>query len=112
MPVYPPEQVTADSLTPYTINVTWGAANMSLLQGSFYLYQVFYKEMNAGYSAGNGWDNFGTRNTSLTLIDLKPGTWYEIRVLASNQGGNGVASSLIKIQTIEGGKTNKCYMST
>ena len=75
------------------------------LNGDLYLYQVFFK-MLYGSEAETSWDNFGTTDTKFTLVDLRPGTWYAIRITASNLFGNGVASSLIKIQTIEGGIFN------
>lgn len=74
--------------------------NKTVLHGDFSLYQVFFKKLDGNESA---WDNFGTRNLSLKIVDLQPVTWYGIRVLAAIDSGNGVASSLIKVKTLEGG---------
>ncbi|XP_057292100.1 uncharacterized protein LOC130614680 isoform X2 [Hydractinia symbiolongicarpus] len=97
LPNSPPPQVTAQSDTPFTINVSWDAVNASMINGNFYMYQVFYKKVQ-----DNTWDNFGTANESYQLVDLDPGTEYVIRVLAATHSGNGVASSQIIIRTIEG----------
>ena len=98
--------MTAESNTPYSINLTWTPVDTADLNGNLYLYQVFYKRLDDSV-----WDNFGTRTTEFTLINLTPGTWYSIRVLASNDLGNGIASSFIKIQTIEGGKIKNPIMT-
>ena len=79
--------------------------NPSELNGALYLYQVYYRKLY-GTQEETRWDNFGSRTTEFTLIDLQPGTWYGIRVLAATHGGNGVASPLIKVETIEGSKKN------
>lgn len=99
VPNSPPPQVTAQSYTPFSINVSWDAVNASMINGNFYLYQVFYKKVQ-----DHTWDNFGTTNRSYQLVGLTPGTEYVIRVLAATHSGNGVASSQIIIRTIEGSK--------
>ena len=102
VPTSPPGTIIANSYTPFSVNITWNPVATANLNGNLYLYQVFFKKLY-GTQADTLWDNFGTQDTKLTLIDLQPGTWYGIRILASNPEGNGVASPLIKIQTIEGG---------
>ena len=49
------------------------------------------------------WDNVGTKDNSTTLLGLRPGTLYGIRVLVSSTGGMGLSSKEIQIRTVAGG---------
>lgn len=102
-----PPTVEAESNSPYTIDVSWSSINMSIVNGNFFLYQVFFTKLDADTEE---WDNFGTTDTNYTLIGLEPGALYGIRVLAATENGNGVASELIKIRTIEGGKSVVAFL--
>ena len=45
------------------------------------------------------------------LRDVKPFTWYCIKMLAFTRKGDGTESSCVFIQTEEGGKINPRYIS-
>lgn len=96
------------SLTPYSINVTWNETTNGTVNGELFVYYVFFREIKGSPSH---WDNFATSNISLTLVNLKPGTLYGLRMTVAILDGNGIASEELEIETIEGGGYNNDYFS-
>uniref|UniRef100_A0A7M5X8J7 Uncharacterized protein n=2 Tax=Clytia hemisphaerica TaxID=252671 RepID=A0A7M5X8J7_9CNID len=91
----PPSNVSAFSPSPEVLSISWNALNQSNVDN----YIIFYREKllsNQPYST------YATENTTAHLTWLKPGTEYVYRVLAySTAKGNGVASTLASIWTME-----------
>ena len=104
VPSEPPANIVAVSYTSTTINVTWEHyfinSNTTTYPESFYLYYVFYRNLDDGTE----WTNVGTKNNSIDLIGLRAGTLYGLRVLISTTASNGLASEEIIIRTVAGGK--------
>jgi len=109
VPSEPPTNILAVSYTSTTINVTWDHFNInyntSTFFEDFYLYYVFYHNLDDG----TDWNNVGTKNNNIDLIDLKPGTLYGLRILISTTASNGLASEEIKIRTVAGGRLCESY---
>ena len=74
--------------------------NISANQQQFYLYYVFYRNLDDG----GDWENVGTKENFINLVALRPGTLYGIRILVAINHGNGLASKEMEIRTVAGGK--------
>ncbi|XP_066928943.1 uncharacterized protein [Clytia hemisphaerica] len=89
---------TAQSYSPFSINVTWSDLNVNTSE--LYLYYIFWRQLAVEPAT---WSVKGFNNTGPNqLIDLLPATWYGIRISASFQSGNGIATEEIKVITLEG----------
>lgn len=103
VPSSAPSNVTAVSNDASSIDVTWGDVllfdqNGGTIKG----YIVFYKEISASkYSSA------ASLKRNVTIKGLEAATQYEIRVLAYNTNGNGIASERIVTYTSE--KGNLCF---
>jgi len=96
-----PTNISAQSPSPNSLIITWNV----ILANDVSAYIVFYRESLLSTSPYN---TFGTNYTIANLTWLKPGTEYMFRVLAySNGRGNGVASTLHYIRTMEKSKTKR-----
>jgi len=94
------------SYTPYSINVTWSDWNVN--QTSLYMYYIYYRLLAVQPPI---WRIKGFYSTGPNeLIDLTPGTWYGVRVLAAIQGGNGIATDEMKVLTMEGRMYTRKYL--
>ena len=104
-----PVNVTLSSPQPFIINLSWqeNPSNNYTEPGSdpFYLYYVFYAEIHdeANYKI-NKWINFGSKNTSVQLRDLKSGSYYAVRILASTTKTMGLSTETHVVQVYEGRK--------
>lgn len=86
------------SYTPFTINITWSDINVN--QSTFYLYYVYYRLLDVQPPM---WSVKGFSTTGPNqLIDLMPGTWYGIRIIAAQEAGNGISTEEFKVITLEG----------
>ena len=69
-------------------------------QTTLYLYYVYYRLLDVTPPT---WSVKGFPTTGPNvLIDLLPGTWYGIRIMASVESGNGIATEEFKVATLEG----------
>ena len=88
----------AQSYTPFTINITWSDVNVN--QSTLFLYYVYYRLLDVQPPM---WSVVGFPTTGPNqLIDLMPGTWYGVRIMAAMDTGNGISTDEFKVITLEG----------
>ena len=80
--------------------MAWKKADPGSLPGDFKAYYVYYRKLSV---EPPDWSIVSVKDTSVTLIDLAPGTFYGIRLLIAITFGNGISTKEMKIQTIDGG---------
>ncbi len=98
VPSSPPANVTAISLNPASISVSWNKVPSGDTNGAITGYIVFYRE-----ASDVVYTSFGTNKLNVTILGLEAATEYLVRVLAYTPAGNGIASKLLRIYTQEKG---------
>ncbi|XP_029441924.1 uncharacterized protein LOC115081641 [Rhinatrema bivittatum] len=103
-PTSPPTEVLKHQAEPSSITITWCTPSVIGDGAVISQYWVEFKEFDSG-ACWNGKHASG-RFCQTTLEDLKPGTAYQIRVIAKcGEDGNSLPSIEVMITTPKEGKT-------
>lgn len=106
VPEAPPENVTAEALSPTSISVQWQPPTSDRSNGLIIYYKIMCTEIGMSDSDA---EPYRVENvTSHVLENLKRWTEYKIWVLAGTSVGDGPSSYPITVRTREDGK-HKCY---
>lgn len=100
-----PQNLHVVGLTTSTTKVTWEPPLLAERNGKMTNYTVVYRDINSQQNLTNV-----TRETSITLTNLKPDTTYDIKVRAHTNKGAGPLSPSIQSRTMpmEQGKRLPC----
>uniref|UniRef100_A0A8D0DYK3 Receptor-type tyrosine-protein phosphatase F n=1 Tax=Salvator merianae TaxID=96440 RepID=A0A8D0DYK3_SALMN len=90
-----PQNLHVVGLTTSTTKVTWNPPVLSEANGKITNYTVVYRDINSQQNLTNV-----TKETSITLTNLKPDTTYDIKVRAHNSKGAGPLSPSIQSRTM------------
>jgi hypothetical protein len=102
VPEAPPQNVTAEAISPTSISVQWMPPLSDRSNGQIIYYKVMATESGMSDSEA---EPYRVENvTSITLEDLKRWTEYKIWVLAGTSVGDGPTSTPITVRTREDGK--------
>lgn len=82
-----------------SVSLTWTGLSGEDWQGAMQGYKILYREVNVTFPY-NVSVKHGAETTSM-IKDLKPGTWYALRILAFNVYGDGPLSAVVDIATQE-----------
>ena len=96
-PSAPPQNVRAVNKTGHSVGVTWREVPESHRHGDILSYTVTYHSATPGDPVHV--KSIRTPTRFATLENLTKNTNYSITVMASNQGGNGPASSPVFVVT-------------
>lgn len=102
MPEAPPQNVTAEAVSPTSILVQWQPPRSDRSSGQIVYYKIMATE--SGMSDSEATTHTMENVTSYTLEDLKRWTEYKIWVLAGTSVGDGPPSYPITVRTREDGK--------
>ncbi|XP_025425132.1 tyrosine-protein phosphatase Lar isoform X2 [Sipha flava] len=99
VPEAPPQNVTAEAISPTSISVQWMPPLSDRSNGQIIYYKVMATESGMSDSEA---EPYRVENvTSITLEDLKRWTEYKIWVLAGTSVGDGPTSTPITVRTRE-----------
>lgn len=105
VPEAPPQNVTAEAVSPTSILVQWQPPLSDRSNGQIVYYKVMVAENGMSDSEA---DPYRVENvTSYTLEDLKRWTEYKVWVLAGTSVGDGPSSYPITVRTREDGKHSR-----
>ncbi|KAM5148665.1 receptor-type tyrosine-protein phosphatase F isoform 2-T5 [Mantella aurantiaca] len=90
-----PQSLQVVGLTTSTTEVSWEPPVLAERNGKITNYTVVYRDINSPQDMFNV-----TRETHITLGNLKPDTTYDIKVRARNSKGNGPLSPSIQSRTM------------
>nr|XP_060629308.1 receptor-type tyrosine-protein phosphatase F isoform X10 [Anolis sagrei ordinatus] len=90
-----PQNLRVVGLTTSTTKVTWNPPLLSERNGKITNYTVVYRDINSQQNLTNV-----TKETSITLANLKPDTTYDIKVRAHTSKGAGPLSPSIQSRTM------------
>nr|XP_056723657.1 receptor-type tyrosine-protein phosphatase F isoform X2 [Euleptes europaea] len=90
-----PQNLRVVGLTTTTTKVTWDPPLMAERNGKITNYTVVYRDINSQQNLTNV-----TKETSITLTNLKPDTTYDIKVRAHTSKGAGPLSPSIQSRTM------------
>ncbi|XP_053248704.1 receptor-type tyrosine-protein phosphatase F isoform X4 [Podarcis raffonei] len=90
-----PQNLHVVGLTTSTTKVTWEPPLLAERNGKMTNYTVVYRDINSQQNLTNV-----TRETSITLTNLKPDTTYDIKVRAHTNKGAGPLSPSIQSRTM------------
>lgn len=90
-----PQNLQVVGLTTSTTEVSWEPPVLAERNGKIANYTVVYRDINSPQDLFNI-----TRDTHITLVNLKPDTTYDIKVRARNNKGNGPLSPSIQSRTM------------
>ncbi|XP_033008289.1 receptor-type tyrosine-protein phosphatase F isoform X21 [Lacerta agilis] len=90
-----PQNLHVVGLTTSTTKVTWEPPILAERNGKMTNYTVVYRDINSQQNLTNV-----TRETSITLTNLKPDTTYDIKVRAHTNKGAGPLSPSIQSRTM------------
>ncbi|XP_066913417.1 uncharacterized protein [Clytia hemisphaerica] len=97
VPIYPPTNISIQSLDSSTLLVTWEkpftSSNYTITG-----YIVFFRST---FSSSVDYSKYATNHTMASLTGLSAGTEYIVRILSYTKDGNGVASKSITYRTDE-----------
>ncbi|KAF7228072.1 cell adhesion molecule DSCAML1 isoform X1 [Nothobranchius furzeri] len=103
VPEGPPFDVQLQALSSDSISVTWKPPKTDLRNGVLRSYTISYRE-----DEGNQfkrWQHVSVTATreveSFTLTNLKPSTWYSVRLQAKTSAGTGPASDSPRCSTLD-----------
>ncbi|XP_057300557.1 uncharacterized protein LOC130633755 isoform X2 [Hydractinia symbiolongicarpus] len=98
VPTGPPSNIHVVSTYPTSFNVSWSEVDITLQNGNIQGYLLFYREK---FKPSDPYEVYGSVLYWAEITGLKPGTVYVIRLLAFTAAGNGVASNLMGVKTLE-----------
>jgi len=102
VPEAPPQNVTAEAVSPTSIQVQWQPPMSDRSNGQIIYYKVMAAESGMSDSEA---DSFRVENvTAYTLEGLRRWTEYKIWVLAGTSVGDGPSSFPLTVRTREDGK--------
>jgi len=102
VPEAPPQNVTAEAVSPTTILVQWQPPMSDRSNGQIIYYKVMAAESGMSDSEA---DSYRVENvTAYTLEGLRRWTEYKIWVLAGTSVGDGPSSFPLTVRTREDGK--------
>ncbi|XP_019386827.1 PREDICTED: receptor-type tyrosine-protein phosphatase F isoform X6 [Crocodylus porosus] len=90
-----PQNLRVVGLTTSTTEVAWDPPVLAERNGRIISYTVVYRDINSQQDLTNV-----TRNTNITLTNLKPDTTYDIKVRARTSKGPGPLSPSIQSRTM------------
>ncbi|XP_059583684.1 receptor-type tyrosine-protein phosphatase F isoform X4 [Alligator mississippiensis] len=90
-----PQNLRVVGLTTSTTEVAWDPPVLAERNGRIVSYTVLYRDINSQQDLTNV-----TRNTNITLTNLKPDTTYDIKVRARTNKGPGPLSPSIQSRTM------------
>uniref|UniRef100_A0ABM5G7I0 Receptor-type tyrosine-protein phosphatase F n=1 Tax=Pogona vitticeps TaxID=103695 RepID=A0ABM5G7I0_9SAUR len=90
-----PQNLHVVGLTTSTTKVMWNPPSLAEQNGKIINYTVVYRDINSQHNLTNV-----TKETSITLANLKPDTTYDIKVRAHNSKGAGPLSPSIQSRTM------------
>ncbi|KAH0618705.1 hypothetical protein JD844_018135 [Phrynosoma platyrhinos] len=90
-----PQNLRVVGLTTSTTKVTWNPPLLAERNGKITNYTVVYRDINSQQNLTNV-----TKETSITLANLKPDTTYDIKVRAHTSKGAGPLSPSIQSRTM------------
>nr|XP_008107685.1 PREDICTED: receptor-type tyrosine-protein phosphatase F isoform X3 [Anolis carolinensis] len=90
-----PQNLRVVGLTTSTTKVTWNPPLLSERNGKITNYTLVYRDINSQQNLTNV-----TKETSITLANLKPDTTYDIKVRAHTSKGAGPLSPSIQSRTM------------
>lgn len=90
-----PQNLRVVGLTTSTTEVAWDPPVLAERNGRIVSYTVVYRDINSQQDLTNV-----TRNTNITLTNLKPDTTYDIKVRARTNKGPGPLSPSIQSRTM------------
>ncbi|XP_019357006.1 PREDICTED: receptor-type tyrosine-protein phosphatase F isoform X8 [Gavialis gangeticus] len=90
-----PQNLRVVGLTTSTTEVAWDPPVLAERNGRIVSYTVVYRDINSQQDLTNV-----TRNTNITLTNLKPDTTYDIKVRARTSKGPGPLSPSIQSRTM------------
>ncbi|XP_075037786.1 receptor-type tyrosine-protein phosphatase F isoform X17 [Mixophyes fleayi] len=90
-----PQNLQVVGLTTSTTEVSWDPPVLSERNGKITNYTVVYRDINSPQDLTNI-----TRDTHITLVNLKPDTTYDIKVRARTNKGTGPLSPSIQSRTM------------
>ncbi|XP_040216831.1 receptor-type tyrosine-protein phosphatase F isoform X5 [Rana temporaria] len=90
-----PQNLAVVGLTTSTTEVSWDPPVLAERNGKITNYTVVYRDINSPQDVFNI-----TRDTHITLVNLKPDTTYDIKVRARNNKGLGPLSPSIQSRTM------------
>lgn len=97
---FDPPTFTAESTSQYSIQVKWSRIPDKNLNGNFSYYYIHYRVVSEDPPV---WNIMGSKNLSIDLPDLQPGTVYGLRLAVAIYDGRGIATKEKLISTKEGG---------
>ncbi|XP_057300554.1 uncharacterized protein LOC130633709 isoform X2 [Hydractinia symbiolongicarpus] len=98
VPTGPPSNIHVVSTFPTSLNVSWSEVDITLQNGNIQGYLLFYREK---FKPSDPYEVYGSVGYWAEITGLKPGTVYVFRLLAFTAAGNGVASNLMGVKTME-----------
>ena len=98
VPVKPPEEIGATSLSSTTIMLSWSPPLPEYQNGIIILYRINLT------TPQNVTQHYTTADTNITITGLMPHTLYSCAIAAENSAGVGPYSSPVAVQTAEAGK--------
>lgn len=101
VPKKPPEIIHMHAPDNSSVSLNWTGLSDKHWQGALQGYKILYQEAKSDATIPYNVSMKHGADTSTVIKDLKPGTWYILRILAFNVYGDGPLSAPVDVATQE-----------